>query len=419
MKMVFPRYETDLFRFKETFHVKQDRSHNEICDVSVTKGIITFFIYCWLIFTVFKIGFDKLKGAGDAHKLMIGGLLAAILAYLIQNQFSFGVVAITSLFWVLWGMVMKSGQEEPLPAQRKNISLGEIPWLPATGIVIIALFLIYISFLSFRGDILFKSGKTNLELRRLPQAVEDLKESIRVFPFEGTEVSHLAITYLNMGNPTDAIKTLNYGLGIDAYNADNFYMLARVYLSAGDLTEAQKNAEIAIKIDPYYAEVFQTLGQIYERRGDRQTAAEMFKKTFMINPNLGDAMRDLERVASPGEVLRAFEEAYTKYSDNPVVLEKIGRLYLDRGQVDKGAKIADRMVSVDPQNVMGYLLVGDAALKRGEIDRAFEAFQQVVLLEPNNVSGHNGLAVTYLKKGNRQRAQEESDLAKKLLAEHK
>ena len=47
LKMVFPRYETDLFRFKETFHVKQDRCHNSVFDVSVTRGIIALIIYMW------------------------------------------------------------------------------------------------------------------------------------------------------------------------------------------------------------------------------------------------------------------------------------------------------------------------------------------------------------------------------------
>ena len=44
LKMVFPRYETNLFRFKETFHVKQDRCHNETFDVPVTIGLVGFFL---------------------------------------------------------------------------------------------------------------------------------------------------------------------------------------------------------------------------------------------------------------------------------------------------------------------------------------------------------------------------------------
>ena len=170
LKMVFPRYETDLFRFKETFHVKQDRCHNETFDVPVTKGLIAFFIYLGIIFLVFKTGFEKLKGAGDAQKIMLAGLLAAVLSYLIQNQFSFGVVAITSLFWVLWGLIMVTGNQEIEESKPWEGSSADIPWLPAAGVLLLAVFMLYVSFFSFRGDVHFKSGKTNLEMRRLPQA---------------------------------------------------------------------------------------------------------------------------------------------------------------------------------------------------------------------------------------------------------
>jgi tetratricopeptide (TPR) repeat protein len=419
LKMVFPRYETDLFRFKEAFHVKQDRCHNETFDVPVTKGLISFFLYLWILFTVFKTGFDRLKGASESKQLMIAGLLAAILSYLIQNQFSFGVVAITSLFWVMWGMVMKLNGEEAQETSQK-LAWSSMPWLWVATVAIVALFLIYVSFLSFRGDVLFKSGKTYLEMRRLPEAVENFKASLRVFPFEGTTISHLGIAYLNMGDSASAIRTLNSGTAIDPYNADNFYMLARLYLSMYDqgarekLGEAMQNVEVAIKIDPYYAEAYQAMGQIYERRGDRSTAAKMYQKTFMINPNLADAMRDLERVASPAEVFRAFEEAYKKYSDNLVVLDAIGRIYLGRGEIDKGGEIAARMTAVDPKNPAGYFLTGDVELRRGAVEKAFEAFQQVIYLDPQNVGGHNGLGATYLRQGNRERAKEEFEQALRL-----
>ncbi|MCX5725566.1 MAG: O-antigen ligase family protein, partial [Candidatus Saganbacteria bacterium] len=105
MKMVFPRYETELFRFKEAFHVKQDRCHNEIFDVAVTKGIISLFVYVWLLGSVFFIGFKKLRKEDIFGNLVVSGLLSAMVGYLVQNQFSFGVVAITSLFWIMIGIL--------------------------------------------------------------------------------------------------------------------------------------------------------------------------------------------------------------------------------------------------------------------------------------------------------------------------
>ncbi|HVN67568.1 MAG TPA: tetratricopeptide repeat protein, partial [Candidatus Sulfotelmatobacter sp.] len=414
LKMVFPRYETDLFRFKEAFHVKQDRCHNETFDVPVTKGLITLAIYLWLLFTLFKTGLDRLQGADKGLRLLIAGLLAAATAYLIQNQFSFGVVAITSLFWIIWGMVMRAGAEDK-EKDKEKIIWEETPWLYVTLVGLATLALIYVSFLSFRADVSFKSGKNLMEMRRLPEAVKELNDSLAVLPFEGTTISHLGITYLNAGDIPNAINMLRYGNAVDAYNADNFHMLARVYISLYDrgekdkLAEAQKNAETALKIDPYYAEAYQSMGMIYERAGQRQAAAKMYQRTFMVNPNLVDAMRDLERVSSPAETMLAFEEAYKKYSDNPVVLEQIGNLYLGRGQVDQAAKVAGRMTDLAPDNPAGFTLTGQVELQQGAVDRAFQSFQEVIRLDPKNIGGHLGLGTVYLRQGNRGRAKEEFD----------
>lgn len=423
MKMVFPRYETDLFRFKETFHVKQDRSHNETLDIPVTKGMFSFFIYLWIIISIYKIGFDKLKKANEIQHLMVAGLLAAITSYIIQNQFSFGVIAITSLFWIMWGMLVRIGCEnetEPLKVTRPVSYWADLPWFSIAGVVVIAGILIYYSFLSFRTDVLFKSGKTNLEMRNLPLAISELSAALNILPFEGTTLSHLGIAYLNSGNSEGAVGVLKYGQKVDPYNADNFHMLSRYYLSMYDrgvkekLVEARQNAQIALKIDPYYAEAFQTLGMIYEREGKKEEAAKMFQKTFMINPNLIDAMHDMERVSSPARVSQAYEEAYKKYSENLVVLEQIGRVYLEHNQIDKIGEVAEKMLNVDSEKPAGYLLSGEYQFRKGMIDKAFEAFQQALLLDPKNYFAHKGLEKVFRQKGDLVRAKEEAETAKGL-----
>jgi tetratricopeptide (TPR) repeat protein len=429
LKMIFPRYETELFRFKEEFHVKQDRAHNETFDVGVTKGLITFLVFLWLLFIVFRVGWRKsLKTEKPEERLMLAGLLAAVLSFLIQNQFSFGVVAITSLFWMIWGMIMVIGEEreaEEAAASAKKISWLEVPWLMIAAVAVIVMFLIYISFFSFRGDILYKVGKVNVGMRRFPQAVEALEKSLKVFPYEGSTVSHLGISYLNLsqGKPEnakylgDAIAILQYGTQIDPYNADNFYMLSKIHLmlfQTGNpeaLGQAQNYAEIALKIDPYYAEVYHILGAIYENQKKYDEAAEQYKKSFFINPNLNPPMQALKnlnrRRGKPAETLKVFDEALEKYETNPVILENTARLYLEFGRVEKALAVSRKMVDTWPHKSSGYVLRGEIYLRKGLLAKAFSDFQQVVVMDPKNVIAHNGLGRIYLLKGDRQRARRE------------
>lgn len=336
LKMIFPRYETDLFRFKETFHVKQDRNHNEALDVPVTKGLISFFVYLWLLGTVFLTGFRKLKTAGPEQKLLLGGLLAAVLAYLVQNQFSFGVVAITSIFWILWGLVMVAGSKEESRPQPINLSPGELPWLPLAGVLSAAVFLVWLSFISFFSDLHYKTGKTYLEMRRFPEAIAEFQKALNVLPLEGTTVSHLAIANLNLGNNDEAIKYLNYGTLIDPYNADNFYMLARVNLLASDrgnraaLADSAKYNEIALKIDPYYAEAYETRAMIAERLGKPDEALAMYEKAFAVNYNLASVVSRLVELGPAlgrgAEVRELLADMNRRFPDNIDVFKALERL---------------------------------------------------------------------------------------------
>jgi tetratricopeptide (TPR) repeat protein len=336
LKMVFPRYETNMFRFLEAFHVKQDRDHNETLDVPVTKGLISFFLYCWILFLVFKTGLNKMRELDGRYRLVIAGLLAAILAYLVQNQFSFGVVAITSLFWMLWALVMVIGSEAEPPAKMPKLSLGDIPWLPLAGVLIVSLFLLWASFTSFFADIYFKSGKTSLEMRRLPQAAEDLQRSLSVFPLEGMTASHLAITNLNLGNNEAAAKYLDYGTKIDPYNADNFYMLGRLNLVLYDrgnkeaLSAATRYNEIALKIDPYYAEAYETRAMIAERLGQPDEALTMYEKAFAVNYNLVSVIGKLvelgPRLGRAPEVRGILADMNQRFPDNIDIFKALERL---------------------------------------------------------------------------------------------
>lgn len=429
LKMVFPRYETDLFRFKEAFHVKQDRSHNETFDVGVTKGLIAFLVYVWLLSLLFWTSWTKSqKLSGNAH-ILNAGLIAAALAYLIQNQFSFGVVAITSIFWIIWAMLMNLGQEEIEKTKEQSISWQDLPWLSLAAILAAALVLIYISFSSFNGDILFKQGKTELQYGQLEPAAQHMEASLRVYPFEGGAISHLGIIYLNASrdparsaaNLEKAINVLKYGIAVDAYNADNFHLLSKIYLMLGssnnkprDLQAAQRYALICLKIDPYYAESYDVLGLLAEKQGDTKLAIENYGKAVMINPNLSDVMDKLDGIFIKRGDLAAkqafLEKLYKKYYDNASVLERMTRYYINKGMYAQAYKTAETLKQVagniDP---IGGILVAEVDLYQGRQDQAYASLQEILMKDPKNVPAYEVLAKYYLLTNDRSKAKETID----------
>lgn len=424
LKMVFPRYETDKFRFYEGFHVKQDRCHNEVCDMAVTRGITTLFIYVWILAGFFFMGARIIRGDYDPElKLFTAGFLGASTAYLIQNQFSFGVVAITTLLWIMMGMTT-SIYVKAKPAETDGgLELSNMPWLLFAVTLIAALFLAYISVIQFRADMHFKNGKGLADARRYDYAIKEYEESIKISPYEGGTWTLYGISVLNLAQMSQDARYIKrsldiFGVGykVDAYNADNFYIAGRAYyiLSLSDssvldkVIESEKNA---IKIDPLYAEAYQTIGSVYERKGNNREAARMYERAVEINPQLGEAISGLSSVyvklGESGKVIDIFNGFLAKYPNNPIFQENLASIYIRRGETGRAVKIYEEMVAANPQNTNALVNLGFMYANLGNTAKAKDSFERAYLIDPKNVNVHNGLGLVYLKTGQAEKAREE------------
>lgn len=358
LKMVFPRYETELFRFKEAFHVKQDRMHNETLDVPVTRGLVSFFAYVLVIFLVFKKGFQVAASSiSQSNKLIVVGFLSAITLYLVQNQFSFGVVAITSLFWVMWAVIIKSDtclEDEEIQKKEKILTIDSVPWLLVALIVLITLASLYISSMPFNADKEFKMGKTYSSARRFREASGFYDKSLAIQPFEGGPITHKGISLINLAAQSkpeernkiykEALDILNYGIMVDPYNADNFYIASRIYFINNRIDTALDYANKAIKIDPYYAEVYLILANIAERRGESKKAQLYYIEANRINPNILEAK------------------------------ERVIWQLIDTGKLEKAFQMVQEIIMSNPKHLNAYKALGTIYQKMGKHKEAKEAF---------------------------------------------
>src|SRR3989338_3683177 len=78
---------------------RQDRIHNDILDTAATRGIFGLGTYIWIL-AAFGIYIGRnYRRLNNQNKMLVLGLLAGIISYLIQNEFSFGNTPIVRLFW--------------------------------------------------------------------------------------------------------------------------------------------------------------------------------------------------------------------------------------------------------------------------------------------------------------------------------
>jgi tetratricopeptide (TPR) repeat protein/O-antigen ligase len=425
LKMVFPRYETNKFRFYEGFHVKQDRCHNEVCDMAVTRGVTGLAVYVWVLATFFYMGFKLIRGDFDPElKLFTAGFMGASAAYLVQNQFSFGVVAITTLLWVMMGLTTSIYVKSQEPETAKSVDFSNMPWLLFAAVLILALFLTYLSTIQFRADMHYKSGNTLTDMRRFDYAVKEYETSLKISPYEGGTWTHYGLATLNIALMTRDMRYIDQSLGIfdiaakvDPYNADNFFITGKIRFnevhpndnsSLDKIIDIEKNA---LKIDPLYAEAYQIIGAVYEREGKNRDAAQMYEKAVEINPQLSDAVSGLAniyiRLNEPRKIIDIFKGFLVKYPNNAVFQENLAAIYVKTGETGQAVKIYEEMVAANPKNFNALVNLGFMSARIGKMAEAKDSFERAYLIDPKNVNVHNGLGLVHLSTGSKEKAREE------------
>ncbi|WP_084102924.1 O-antigen ligase family protein [Pontibacillus yanchengensis] len=104
---VFPdRPEEKRIYFSGNEDIIVDKAHNEYLQLAVTMGVPALVVYLILLSTTFIKSIPILQNIKYAQQSFLeAGIIAALLAYLVQAFFNISVITVAPFFWVLLGMV--------------------------------------------------------------------------------------------------------------------------------------------------------------------------------------------------------------------------------------------------------------------------------------------------------------------------
>jgi tetratricopeptide (TPR) repeat protein len=99
-----PRYPVELAsRFENQ---RFDRAHNLVLDTLLTTGLLGLAALTLLLFAVLRAAVISVAGASGPVRWFVGGLLGALTANLVANQFAFDSAATGAMFWLVAGLVV-------------------------------------------------------------------------------------------------------------------------------------------------------------------------------------------------------------------------------------------------------------------------------------------------------------------------
>ena len=148
----------------------------------------------------------------------------------------------------------------------------------------------------------------------------------------------------------------------------------------------------------------------YVERGDRymqdknvEAAIIEYRNAIQIDPRFGDGYRKLATAylthGDGGEAVRAAVTAAELMPDVPEAQLEAGGLLLLAGKFNEARGLADKVLALNPNDVRGRVLLGNATAGLKDVDTAIKEFEEAIRLDPQQAGIYTGLATLKASSG--------------------
>ncbi|HEY3346180.1 MAG TPA: tetratricopeptide repeat protein [Nitrospirota bacterium] len=260
----------------------------------------------------------------------------------------------------------------------------------------------------------FLHAKSLIALKQFDGAIYELKRVQELDPsFRGTK-TRLGDIYYKQAKYNDAIDQYLLALDEDPKDKEAHLGIGNCYakqdMFEGAITELSK----AIELRPDYADAYATLGFVYYKKSDFEQARETLAKAIELNPSLpegryymglvygvlGAEERDSKkRQDFFDKSIESFRKAVTLRRDYPEAHADLGVALYSRGSVARAVEEFKTALSQKPMAVAHNNLAG-IYLRQSYYNEAVDEAKKAVSLEPNMVEAYfiMGNAYANLKK---------------------
>ena len=159
------------------------------------------------------------------------------------------------------------------------------------------------------------------------------------------------------GKADEALSHLNR-IQFHDFNPEVHEAIFQINLKAGRLSEAEQTAIHLLELDNTYFRLNLALAEAYSQINDLDKAFSQIQKVVQIATEKGEGQavedqlkailqRDPEHVASLLELIK-FHNLSNSRHNVPSLLEKLGNLYVRRGELDEGVNAFKELIKLEP-----------------------------------------------------------------------
>jgi tetratricopeptide (TPR) repeat protein len=295
MLTLYPKYRSlDVIQLEGGQYCRVDHVHCDILEALLNWGFLGFFFYLLILGIILYWGFYSAIYESNFVKL---GFASSLLTYIVQNLFSFSIVATSFLFWLLLGATVGVSGKTKL-VERKISSTQRFIFIFLTLSLLLLLSPIVKRYIADRK---FKLGKLAEEAHYIDYAILYYKEAIDLNPYEKNYYESLVDVYLRVVQEgkvppekrdsyiNESINLAKKAIKLAHCDSILYNLLGSAYFLRGDKKRALYYFKKAQLWEPYFIDAHNNEGMVYISLQDYKKAKEAFKRILKFDSKVAQA----------------------------------------------------------------------------------------------------------------------------------
>ena len=215
-----------------------------------------------------------------------------------------------------------------------------------------------------------------------------------------------------------AVADYRKSLELNSRDAVAHHNLAWLEHLLGDDRSAAQNWHRSVEIDPGNAVFHLSYGMFLEENGDIHEADRQYETAIGLQPSILDSPfftryqnRSAQRADSVVRESIAQIESSLGHGDDPILEARLGKLYLQKGNIKRAEELLNKAVQQLPNLPMVWFNLGEVDEARGDSELSTRSYQKSLMMDGSLAQAYLRLGEVDLRAGRRDSAIRNLNLA--------
>lgn len=260
-------------------------------------------------------------------------------------------------------------------------------------------------------------ANANSNLKKLNDVLYCCNSIINIAPDNQQALYNAALAYQYVDDPENAISLYEKCISLGKNHYGAYVNCAHIYHATGNLDKSIQYYKMALQLNNDI-EVLAQLGEVLSDSGNSSDAISVYKQVLLSAPQHEKTLFLIAQLYYENKDYHNAEVFYLKlYQQNKTnikVVNNLGRLYEEVGQMDKAILYYNEAIQINNKIPVIHLNLGKVLLKKGKasnndsalIQQAMASYNKTIELDPNQPEAYFEMGKVHSLLGNNDKAKQ-------------